>query len=337
MRTQRPTNPNQVIRATQINGDVCDCHAGWDHVLFRTGRGPARKAQVLSLATGATVATLDLDTNTSFAECGRYFLSFEQQPKEAMNVLAVDGSGDGALRTVASFELPYRKSRRALDTAQGLFVGLYADTALAEGSVLWLRETGAGAVEQVALIENPYPDKQDQFGEDLAFDGRYLYVLAPLDDTLAQNIGTIYVYDVRSPAGAAEPVSVLSDWDSGAKRLLVRAPYMYVAHRDGSISVFEVSDATSIKPVSRITRGRDPQWWAGFGFVHGNVAFVEGGGHLVVVDSDPASGTFGGELARESLGQGLKALPFRATNGRERLALALYAEIGERFEELRLY
>lgn len=330
-------NPRRVIHASEMGGDVCDLHVGRDYLLARVGRGASRTARLISLATGESVATLDIDANTSFAECGRYFLSFEQQSKEAMNVVAVDAAASDPWQVVASLEAPCRKSRRALDTSQGLFVGLYADTALAEGSVLWLRDTDDGGIEQVAVIKNPYPDKQDQFGEDLAFDGRYLYVLAPLDDTIARNIGTIYVYDTSSADGAREPVKVLSDWWSGAKRLLLRAPYLYVAHRDGSISVFDVGYPTSIKAVSKLARGRDPQWWAGFGFVDGKVAFVDGGDQLVVVDSDPSSGTFGGELSRQAFGGGLQALPFRVTSGRDSLVVALFGDGGERLEELRLY
>lgn len=330
-------SPTHVIRASDVGDDICDCHVGRHHVLLRTRCGPTRKALLLPLANGSAPATVDLDRNTSFTECGRYFLGFEQQPGEALTVLAANGKTDNPLEAIASFALPHRKARRALDTTQGMFVGLYADTALAEGSVLWLRDNGNGGIERVAVIDNPYPDKHDQFGEDLAFDGRYLYVLAPLDDTLAQNIGTIYVYDTNSADGANEPVSVLSEWGSGAKRVLLRAPFLYVAHRDGSISVFDVSDATSIKAVSRLTRGRDPQWWAGFGFIDGKVAFVDAGDQLAVVDSDPASGTFGGELARKAFGRGLRALPFRVTSGREGLAVALFSNGGERFEELRLY
>ncbi len=326
-----------IIKAAQAGGTgVCDCHVGDDFVLLRTGSRSARQPHLVARADGTRVGSMDVDARTSFTACGRYFLAFEQSPTEALSVLVVDEAGESPLRTVAGFALPYRKSRRALDTKRGLFVGLYADTALAEGVVLWLRVTEDGGMEEVMTIANPYPDKQDQFGEDLALHENYLYVLAPLDDTLAHNIGTIYVYDVSSASAAGQPLSGLSDWTSGAKRLLVRAPYLYVSHRDGSISVFDISDPTGIKPVSSLKPGRDPLWWGGFGFVDGNVAFADSGNRLVVVDSDPDSGTFGGELTSKPFGSGLEALPFRVSSSRDGLAVALFSEDGQ-FEELRIY
>ena len=329
-------SPARVISGAQVGADVADCHVGRDHVLFRAGHGAEREARLFSLASGQLIGKRPIEGNTSYAQCGRYFLSFEPDPA-AMHVLAVDESAAWPLRTVATFDLPYRKTRQVLDSPHGLFVGLYADTQFAEGSVLWLAEDGDGGIREVATIGNPYPDKRDQFGEDLVIDGDFLYVLAPLDDTLAENIGTIYVYDVSNPAGAAAPVSTLSAWEAGAKRLLVRAPYLYVALRDSSIAVFDIADPRSIQPVTTLERGRSPLWWGGFGFVGGNVSFVDDRTRLVIVDSDPASGTFGGELASGPFGRDLETAPFRVTSGRDGLALALFGDGGRRFEELRLY
>lgn len=90
----------------------------------------------------------------------------------------------------------------------GVLVGAIGEAIGAGSAYLYDLQSGTPAVP-VAVLHNPTPDADDQFGFSVAIDGPTTIVGAPYDDTLALDMGHVYVFGGPEVSVAGNEVNIV--------------------------------------------------------------------------------------------------------------------------------
>jgi hypothetical protein len=137
------------------------------------------------------------------------------------------------------------------------------DTGAANTGIVYMYDlTGATPAVPALTLTNPSPAAGDQFGFSVAVSGTRVVVGAYLDDTGAQDAGSVYVYDLVSATPAVpvatltNPTPALSDWFGSSvalsgTRVVVGTVYDDTgATNAGSAYVYDLASATPTVPVA---------------------------------------------------------------------------------------
>lgn len=139
---------------------------------------------------------------------------------------------------------------------------LYGDGGASDAGNAYVYDlNGANPTTPIAVINNPSPNTNDQFGYSVSISGAKAVIGAKLDDTGAANAGSAYVYDLES-ANPTTPIAVLvnpspaSD-DQFGYSLAISGMQVVVgvygddtgASNAGSCYIYDLSSANPTTPV----------------------------------------------------------------------------------------
>ena len=135
----------------------------------------------------------------------------------------------------------------------------------------------------VQILNNPTPAIEDNFGRSVAIVGSKVVVGAPLDDTVTQNAGSAYVFEMSS-ATPTVPITILnspspSTNDLFGSSVAISGPRVAVGSRAGLVSVHDLASATPTVPLAVLTGGG--------GAEYGNYPPLAISGDRVVVGTSP--------------------------------------------------
>lgn len=261
---------------------------------------------IYSIEDSRFVGQVGVSRNYVISASQSYVLAHSRGRDEAGTIYEIDEEFEGILKPVGQTRpVKYAQVQNTVEDDRLIYSGCPGSKSTLEGEVICYERGEDGAVNYVGSIMNPYPNGKDAFGQYLSLDGNYLFVLAPSDDTVATNRGTLYVYDLSDGfVEGMRPIRSLSDWpDKFVSNLIASEAQLFLARRGNGLFVRHYNAENVIDELPLIEEFSRDEWGSmkAFGLIEGNIAFVGStatpGQQLFVVDSDPNSGTYGGQLS----------------------------------------